>query len=186
MSGIITHYDNLKITRDAPEELIRASYKTLVKYYHPENFSGHENEALEIVETIRESYEVLIDPITRAKHDAWINEQETIAIQHSQWLFDMTLETALEANYQNRVNSQSTDLESENDPADSRENNKKSLLEDLKARFFNRSLNFALAGLILITLAFSVNDKNMTQHLSSLRGFSIEVLKPMIISEQGN
>ena len=31
-----THYDNLKVTRGAPAEVIRAAYKALSQRYHPD------------------------------------------------------------------------------------------------------------------------------------------------------
>ncbi len=74
---IETHYDKLKVTRDAPEAVIRAAYKALIQIYHPENFAGREYEVIEIVQSIRESYEVLINPESRAEHDRWIDVQMT-------------------------------------------------------------------------------------------------------------
>ena len=31
-----THYDNLKVSKDAPVEGIQAAYRTLAKKYHPD------------------------------------------------------------------------------------------------------------------------------------------------------
>ncbi|QYD24734.1 J domain-containing protein (plasmid) [Klebsiella quasipneumoniae] len=31
-----THYDNLKVSQDAPVEVIQAAYRTLAKKYHPD------------------------------------------------------------------------------------------------------------------------------------------------------
>jgi flagellar basal body-associated protein FliL len=75
MKNFRTHYDNLKIARTAPDSIIRAAYKTLMQQYHPDKFEGHEAEALRIAKIIKKSYEVLIDPISRAEHDHWIDEQ---------------------------------------------------------------------------------------------------------------
>ena len=36
MAKIRTHYDNLKVARDAPIEVIRAAYKSLCMKYHPD------------------------------------------------------------------------------------------------------------------------------------------------------
>lgn len=80
MQKIQTHYDILKVTRDAPEPVIRASCRALMQMYHPENFQGREYEALEVVKIIRDSYEVLIDAKAREEHDRWINEQEGYAL----------------------------------------------------------------------------------------------------------
>ena len=35
MPTIRTHYDNLKVARNAPPEVIRAAYRVLAQKYHP-------------------------------------------------------------------------------------------------------------------------------------------------------
>ena len=70
-----THYDNLKVSRDAPIEVIQAAYRTLARKYHPDmNASAAKAEA--VMKIINASYEVLSDPTRRAEHDRWIAEQE--------------------------------------------------------------------------------------------------------------
>ncbi|MEI6336092.1 MAG: DnaJ domain-containing protein [Methylococcaceae bacterium] len=61
-----THYDNLKVTRDAPNAVIRAAYKALIQKYHPDIFNGSEQEALRITKLIKNFYEVLIEPDKRS------------------------------------------------------------------------------------------------------------------------
>lgn len=70
-----THYDNLKVLRSAPPELIKAAYKTLAQKYHPDLNPGSE-QAARIMVILNQAYAVLSDPIERAKHDLWIVEQE--------------------------------------------------------------------------------------------------------------
>lgn len=70
-----TYYDNLKVSRTAPQEVIRAAYKSLAQKYHPDRNQGN-NEAVRIMKLINEAYEVLSDPIKRAEHDQWIERQE--------------------------------------------------------------------------------------------------------------
>ncbi len=72
-----THYDNLKVARDAPQEVIRAAYKALSQRYHPDKNPGNA-EAARIMRLVNTSYEVLIDPEKRRAHDAWIHEQEEV------------------------------------------------------------------------------------------------------------
>jgi DnaJ-class molecular chaperone len=36
LNRLRTHYDNLKVSRDAPDFVIRAAYKTLTQKYHPD------------------------------------------------------------------------------------------------------------------------------------------------------
>lgn len=84
MSKIRTHYDNLKVTRDAPDFVIRAAYKTLSQKYHPDKHPGDER-ATRVMAIINGSYEVLFDPERRASHDAWITREELrLARQASQ------------------------------------------------------------------------------------------------------
>ena len=70
MSKIYTYYDDLKISRDAPNEVIRAAYKSLSLKYHPDRY--HNSEATEIMATINKAYEVLSDPLKRKQYDEWI------------------------------------------------------------------------------------------------------------------
>ena len=70
-----THYDNLKISRDAPPEVIRAAYKALSQKHHPDR-NRDSSESHRIMTIINSAYEVLMDPAKRAQHDSWILEQE--------------------------------------------------------------------------------------------------------------
>lgn len=73
-----THYDNLKVTRNAPPEVIRAAYKTLTQKYHPDRHPGN-SDAERVMALINVSYQVLSDPLKRAEHDRWIAQQEQSA-----------------------------------------------------------------------------------------------------------
>ena len=75
MANFHTHYDNLKVACNAPDSVIKVAYKALMQQYHPDKFEGTEKEALRITKLIMNSYEVLIDPVRRAAHDHWIDEQ---------------------------------------------------------------------------------------------------------------
>ena len=75
MNKIYTHYDNLKVARNAPEEVIRAAYKILSQKYHPDKNSSDPDSA-RIMSIINNSYEVLSDPQKRRAHDLWIVEME--------------------------------------------------------------------------------------------------------------
>jgi len=75
MPRIHTHYDNLKVSRDAPAEVIRASYRVLAQKHHPDKHGG-DSEALRITAAINKAYEVLSDPLLRKQHDKWITEAE--------------------------------------------------------------------------------------------------------------
>lgn len=72
--NIRTHYDNLKVSRDAPPEVIRAAYKSLTQKYHPDRNS--DPQAAKIMLHLNEAYEVLSNPEKRANHDQWIRTEE--------------------------------------------------------------------------------------------------------------
>jgi TPR repeat protein len=85
MANIIrTHYDNLKVTRDAPASVIKAAYKALCQTFHPDKFQGNREEAERVIKLVNRSYAVLIDPVKREGHNAWILEQEAKAKRQSE------------------------------------------------------------------------------------------------------
>lgn len=69
-----SHYDNLKVARNAPVEVIRAAYRALAKQYHPDQ--NPSPDAARVMKLLNAAWEVLGDPVQRAQHDAWIAEQE--------------------------------------------------------------------------------------------------------------
>jgi len=81
-NSIRTHYDNLKVTRDAPPSVIKAAYRALCQTFHPDKFQGSREEAERVIKLVNRSYSVLIDPVKREKHNAWIREQEAKAKHH--------------------------------------------------------------------------------------------------------
>lgn len=70
-----THYDNLKVSRNAPPEVVAAAYRALSKRLHPDMNKGSA-EAGRAMQIVNESYRVLSDPIRRLAHDEWIAAQE--------------------------------------------------------------------------------------------------------------
>lgn len=75
MARVHTHYDNLKVARNAPPEVIRAAYKTLSQKHHPDR-NGNSESAIRIIQIINSAYEVLSDPVKRREHDDWIAKTE--------------------------------------------------------------------------------------------------------------
>jgi curved DNA-binding protein CbpA len=74
---LCTHYDVLKVTRDAPAEVIRAAYRSLSSKYHPDRTGLAESG--EVMSAINTAYAVLSNPLTRRGHDFWIAEQESMS-----------------------------------------------------------------------------------------------------------
>jgi curved DNA-binding protein CbpA len=72
---IHSHYDNLKVSRDAPQEVIRAAYKTLSQKYHPDRRID-DPDAERVMKIINASYAVLSDPVQRKEHDDWLARKE--------------------------------------------------------------------------------------------------------------
>jgi len=77
---INTHYDNLKVARNAPYEVIRAAYRTLSQKYHPD-LNRSNPDAAKIMKIINAAYEVLSDPEKRQAHDLWIAQQEAASTE---------------------------------------------------------------------------------------------------------
>jgi hypothetical protein len=75
MGKIHTHYDNLKVSRGAPQEVIRAAYKALSQKYHPDKNPGDEK-AARIMAIVNTAYGALADPVRRKEHDEWIAQEE--------------------------------------------------------------------------------------------------------------
>ena len=75
MSRIHTHYDNLKVARNAPPEVIRAAYKTLSQKFHPDRNPDKPN-ATRNFQLINQAYEVLSNSTRRRAHDDWIAAEE--------------------------------------------------------------------------------------------------------------
>jgi hypothetical protein len=75
MAKIHTHYDNLKVSRGAPQEVIRAAYKALSQKYHPDKNPGDEK-AARIMAIVNTAYGALADPVRRKEHDEWIAQEE--------------------------------------------------------------------------------------------------------------
>lgn len=72
--SIETHYDILKVVRNAPVDVIKASYRVMSQKYHPDR--NPDPDALAIMTRINQAWDVLRDPERRATHDRWIAKQE--------------------------------------------------------------------------------------------------------------
>lgn len=70
-----THYDKLKVARDAPPEVIRAAYKSLSQKYHPDRNQGNDD-AARIMAEINVAYDVLSDPERREFYDMELRQDD--------------------------------------------------------------------------------------------------------------
>jgi len=76
MNTVRTHYDNLQVSRNANDSVIRAAYKALAQKYHPDKNLESPRQAEEAMKFINEAFAVLSDPVRKATHDAWIKQEE--------------------------------------------------------------------------------------------------------------
>jgi DnaJ-class molecular chaperone len=75
MSQFQTHYDNLKVARNAPPEVIRAAYKSLSQKFHPDHHKD-KADSTRAFQLISAAYKTLSDPQQREQHDLWIARTE--------------------------------------------------------------------------------------------------------------
>lgn len=69
----MNHYERLKVSQDAPAEVIRAAYRALAAKLHPDRGNGQggpEDETHTQMAALNAAYEVLIDPKLRREYDA--------------------------------------------------------------------------------------------------------------------
>ncbi len=66
-----THYDNLKVARNAPPEVIKAAYKALSQRYHPDKNGSAD--ATRIMKILNDAYAVLGDAECRRRYDATLS-----------------------------------------------------------------------------------------------------------------
>lgn len=67
-----THYDNLRVPRDASPEAILDAFDRLSRQY----VDAKDAASVQMLSTLAESYRVLSDPEDRSQHDAWIRAHE--------------------------------------------------------------------------------------------------------------
>jgi curved DNA-binding protein CbpA len=75
----VNHYDRLKVSRDAPPEVIRAAYRALATKLHPDRqgaATGPDDVQHEQMAALNAAYEVLIDPKLRQDYDATLDVRQ--------------------------------------------------------------------------------------------------------------
>lgn len=68
-----THYDNLRVTRNAPDSVIKSAYKALAQQYHPDR--NRSPDATRVMQIVNDAYAVLSDPFRRAEYDRTLPKQ---------------------------------------------------------------------------------------------------------------
>ncbi|MGF6265036.1 curved DNA-binding protein CbpA/uncharacterized protein [Paraburkholderia youngii] len=72
-----THYDNLKVARNAPHAVIKAAYKALSQRYHPDK--NDHPDATRIMKILNDAWAVLGDADARAAYDRQLAAEEARA-----------------------------------------------------------------------------------------------------------
>ena len=76
-----THYDNLKVARNAPPEVIKAAYKALSQRYHPDK--NNSPDATRIMKILNDAYAVLGDTEGRRRYDETLSAEAGDLAQES-------------------------------------------------------------------------------------------------------
>lgn len=69
----MTHYEKLGLSENATQKEIKDAYKNLVKKYHPDVYQGDKAYAEKMIKEINGAYDILSNPIEKAKYDEEIN-----------------------------------------------------------------------------------------------------------------
>ena len=79
------HYQTLKVSRDAPLEVIRMAYKVLCQKYHPDKYPDNRAAAVQVMKALNAAYAVLSDPAKRKDYDEFLDEAEALneELKHS-------------------------------------------------------------------------------------------------------
>ncbi|MES2102058.1 MAG: J domain-containing protein [Pseudomonadota bacterium] len=77
MPKVHSHYDNLKVARDASADDIRAAYRALTRKHHPDR-NPDNADAERVMSVVNVAYGVLSDPVKRSEHDRWIARTEAV------------------------------------------------------------------------------------------------------------
>ncbi len=78
----MNHYERLKVTQDAPPEVIRAAYRALANRLHPDRnggVGGPDDATHEQMASLNAAYEILIDPLLRRDYDATLEPMRVTA-----------------------------------------------------------------------------------------------------------
>ncbi|MEX3954161.1 J domain-containing protein [Paraburkholderia sp. EG287B] len=74
-----THYDNLKVARNAPLAVIKAAYRALSQQYHPDK--NNSPDAKRIMQILNDAWAVLGDEEARTKYDRKLAAEEAMAAE---------------------------------------------------------------------------------------------------------
>jgi hypothetical protein len=76
-----THYDNLKVARNAPVSVIKAAYRALSQQYHPDK--NTHPDAARIMRVLNDAWAILGDEAARAAYDRRVAAEEKLEKSNS-------------------------------------------------------------------------------------------------------
>jgi curved DNA-binding protein CbpA len=77
-----SHYDTLKVARQATTEEIKRAWKRMSFLHHPDRFPEAERQKqTDIIKAINEAWRVLGDAESRQRYDRWLDEQQAADTQ---------------------------------------------------------------------------------------------------------
>lgn len=82
MTQFQCHYESLKVTPDAPAEVIRAAYRSLSQKHHPDKNIGND-EAARVMSRLNFAYSVLSDEEQRKRYDLQILREQLARGEHA-------------------------------------------------------------------------------------------------------
>ena len=80
MPKVHSHYENLKVARDASADEIRAAYRALTRKHHPDR-NPDNADAQRVMSVVNVAYGVLSDAARRREHDRWIAQAEAEVVR---------------------------------------------------------------------------------------------------------
>ena len=80
MPKVHSHYENLKVARDASADEIRAAYRALTRKHHPDR-NPDNADSQRVMSVVNVAYDVLSDPAKRSEHDRWIAQAEAERVE---------------------------------------------------------------------------------------------------------
>lgn len=94
----MTHYEKLKVSRDASDAEITKAYNEIVKKYNPDNESDDDKKRkyIQINKIVKISFDTLIDPVKRKEHDDLIYFIENDDLTKEEQPTKIEIETVLD------------------------------------------------------------------------------------------
>ena len=162
------YYKILQIDKDASPEIIKVTYKLLVKKYHPDLKEGEAKiDAEEKIKQINEAYDVLSNPSKKAEYDQTIIH-ENISQEQYNFILNENINLKKELNYfhnlynknnyykQKNTNMYSNNINYKNNSSNNINNNSKKM--EFKNIFnnFNENIKTLIAIIITFLIVFIV------------------------------